>query len=186
MKFLVALVLSVALISSASAKVFTKCEFARKMFDSGFSKESLPDWVCLAIHESALNANVVGGPNTNGSFDCNSKCLKYFLIRNLKYLKIHFFIELVDDDITDDIACTKIIFARHGFTGKMKTQLATALIFETVACAQHSRGLSLDLSFFLFHFQLGTHGRASVRDLSNHIKSLNVSKFFIYPANQLF
>lgn len=99
MKFIAGLILSIALISSANAKIYTKCEFARVMFASGFTKESLPDWVCLAIHESALNSNVVGGPNTNGSFDwgifqindnywckvgyvgndcnmdCNSKCL---------------------------------------------------------------------------------------------------------------
>ncbi|XP_070490137.1 lysozyme c-1-like [Chironomus tepperi] len=119
MKFIIAIVLSVALINSASAKIYTKCEFARVMFDSGFTKESLPDWVCLAIHESALNSNVVGGPNTNGSFDWG-----IFQINDNYWCKVGYLgndcnmdcNKLVDEDLTDDIACTKIIFARHGFT----------------------------------------------------------------------
>lgn len=43
--------------------------------------------------------------------------IKLFLwMKNLN----KFFAELVDEDLTDDIACSKIVYARHGFTGKIK------------------------------------------------------------------
>lgn len=71
------------------------------------------------------------------------------------------FIELVDDDLTDDIACTKIIFARHGFTGE-----------------PYRRYLILQVLFIAIIFQRGMHGRASVRDHLMHIKSMNASKIF--------
>ena len=38
---------------------------------------------------------------------------KVLFVKNSKHN--FYFLELVDDNISDDIACTKIIFNRHGF-----------------------------------------------------------------------
>lgn len=70
MKFLVAItVMAMVLVSNSEAKKFTKCEFARAMSSAGFSKASLPNWVCLVKAESDFNSSVKGPRNSNGSYD---------------------------------------------------------------------------------------------------------------------
>lgn len=70
MKLLVVILISsVALISTTEGKVYSKCEFARLMSKAGFSRSSLPDWVCLVKFESNFNSKAKGGPNSNGSYD---------------------------------------------------------------------------------------------------------------------
>nr|XP_003216710.1 PREDICTED: lysozyme C, milk isozyme [Anolis carolinensis] len=99
------------------AKVYERCELARKLKNSRLdvsSGYSIADWVCLAYYESRFNSRAVGPPNRNGSRDygifqinsrwwcsngkgttangCRSSCSAF-----------------TDDDITNDIACAKRI-----------------------------------------------------------------------------
>lgn len=115
------------------------CEVAREMYDAGYTKESLPEWMCLVNGESAFNSSAIGGPNTNGSFDwglfqvndnfwctvegvgkdCNINCNgNFFSLPHPLPLKfsLSLLVDLVDDDIADDLECIAIIFARHGFS----------------------------------------------------------------------
>ncbi|XP_011282195.1 lysozyme C, milk isozyme [Felis catus] len=97
------------------AKIFPKCELARKLKAEGmdgFHGYSLANWVCMAEHESNFNTRAFNGKNDNGSSDygifqinskwwcknnsspsanaCNTMCSRF-----------------LDDNISDDIACAK-------------------------------------------------------------------------------
>lgn len=69
MKFFITIFIIAFTAITIEAKIYSKCEFARAMKNAGFSMASLPDWVCLAKHESNFNSNVVGPVNSNGSRD---------------------------------------------------------------------------------------------------------------------
>uniref|UniRef100_A0A182J560 lysozyme n=1 Tax=Anopheles atroparvus TaxID=41427 RepID=A0A182J560_ANOAO len=115
--FVVTIVL--AILSSAYGKIFTKCELANVLFNNGFPKSQIPDWICIAEHESAFNTKAINRQNDDGSVDygifqinsrywcsedstpgkeCNVTCE-----------------ELLDDDIRDSLACIKIIYNVHHF-----------------------------------------------------------------------
>lgn len=70
----------IAFVGTTYGRTYTKCELAREFyFVHGFSKESLPDWICLTEFESRFNTAAVNGPNTNNSYDyglfqVNNKC----------------------------------------------------------------------------------------------------------------
>ena len=111
MKFLVAItILALVIINNSEAKVFSKCEFARTMLNAGFSKASLPNWVCLVKAESNFNSRVKGPRNSNGSYDwgifqindkywcrvgskggdCNQNCNSKFNIRGRSLIMFNF------------------------------------------------------------------------------------------------
>ncbi|TRY63866.1 hypothetical protein TCAL_11589 [Tigriopus californicus] len=118
MKFLISLAV-LAIVGCAQAKVYSKCELATEMVNKhGFSRSSIGDWVCLVNYESSFNTRATND-NTNGSRDygifeindnywcdsnvgagndCNAVCSNF-----------------IDDNIADDCACAKKIYARHGF-----------------------------------------------------------------------
>ncbi|XP_027449220.1 lysozyme C, milk isozyme-like [Zalophus californianus] len=97
------------------AKVFSKCELARKLKTKGmdgYRGYSLANWVCMAQYESKFNTRAFNGRNTDGSKDygifqlnsrwwcknsnqpsanaCSKTCNKF-----------------LDDNIDDDITCAK-------------------------------------------------------------------------------
>ena len=67
--FLGLFLLGISLSVTVHGRGFSKCEVARQMFAAGYSKQSLPDWMCLINSESSFNSSVVGGPNSDGSYD---------------------------------------------------------------------------------------------------------------------
>ena len=74
MKILVQItVLLFALVCSTTAKVYTKCEFAKEMYDSGITKSQLSDWACIADHESDYDSAAKGGSSYYGIFQIGSK-----------------------------------------------------------------------------------------------------------------
>ncbi|XP_052872831.1 lysozyme c-1-like [Anopheles cruzii] len=109
--------LGLVLFGVAHGKTFTKCELARLMFNNGFPKSQLPDWMCLVQSESNFKSDATN-KNTNGSTDYG-----LFQINN-KYwcsssgaggdCKIACS-ALIDNDATDDLKCAKLIYNRQGF-----------------------------------------------------------------------
>ncbi|KNC32067.1 hypothetical protein FF38_09595 [Lucilia cuprina] len=69
MKFFIALLAALALFTPAFGKTFTRCSLAREMYALGVPKSELPQWTCIAEHESSYRTNVVGPTNYNGSND---------------------------------------------------------------------------------------------------------------------
>ncbi|XP_061393107.1 lysozyme 1-like [Musca vetustissima] len=69
MKFYAAVILLFALTSPGLAKIFNRCSLAREMFRLGVPKSELPQWTCIAKHESSFNTAAIGPANTDGSHD---------------------------------------------------------------------------------------------------------------------
>lgn len=70
MKIIAIFLLCYFTIKTSDGKVWEVCELARELHKNrGFSRDELPDWMCLIEHESSYNSKAVGGPNTDGSYD---------------------------------------------------------------------------------------------------------------------
>lgn len=137
MKILKTILILVITLNGIHAKVYSKCELAKKLKASGIAVNKLPDWMCLVKYESNYNSSLRGPKNKNGSYDwgifqvndkywckngskpgndCNIKCSSK-TFKNILIIteEIFFVIGLINDDISDDITCAKKIYARHGF-----------------------------------------------------------------------
>ncbi|CAG0918517.1 unnamed protein product [Notodromas monacha] len=128
-KILISALLTVYLGSIGSdGRVFERCELARTLRDNyGFGRENLGDYddlnlfvlgVCLAFYESSLDTSKRGGPNTDGSYDHGLFQINdgYWCYPPDQYADCNVACDnLRNDDITDDIACVRLIFQRHGF-----------------------------------------------------------------------
>ncbi|XP_058124699.1 lysozyme c-1-like [Anopheles ziemanni] len=118
MRFLFATVLAIAVgCVVVDGKTFTKCELAKVLSANGIAKAALPDWVCLVQHESAFSTSATN-KNKNGStdyglFQINNKywCDSSYGTNDCKIACS----SLLNDDITDDIKCAKLVHKRHGF-----------------------------------------------------------------------
>ncbi|XP_053674624.1 lysozyme c-1-like [Anopheles nili] len=116
---LFALGIFVAVLCTANAKMFGACELARVLFNNGFPKSQLADWICLVGRESRFDTSALNKKNADGSSDYG-----LFQINNRYWCKNSKFrandcnvdcTALLDDDITDDMRCIKLIHKRHGF-----------------------------------------------------------------------
>ena len=67
---------------TTNAKVYNECELARELAIRGFSKSSLPDWVCLIKSESNMNTRARNLLNKKGS-----EAFGLFMINNSDYCK---------------------------------------------------------------------------------------------------
>ena len=126
-------------LTTPETKVFGRCELARALrYNYGFPLDQLPTWVCIASYESLYDTsafNRVSGDH--GIFqisqlcwcsddkhpgkNCNAACSKFR-----------------DDDIADDVACVKKIFAENerlsgdGFDGWMTYQSCSDNVGEFI------------------------------------------------------
>ncbi|KAJ4448225.1 hypothetical protein ANN_10239 [Periplaneta americana] len=111
------LVALAAIVTPSTATVYSRCGLVQALRAQGFG--DLSNWVCLVESESSRNTAAKGGPNTDGSYDyglfqinsrywcgqggvggdCNLNCDS-----------------LLDDDISNDSTCAKLIFSRMGFS----------------------------------------------------------------------
>ncbi|XP_014239425.1 lysozyme-like [Cimex lectularius] len=110
-----AFLVSFLLLGSTLAKVFTPCELAEVLRETGkVPEEQISTWVCIARYESEFNSSAVGSQNGDGSNDhgifqisdkywcspegyaCNVSCE-----------------QLTDDDLTDDVKCARRIYRQH-------------------------------------------------------------------------
>ncbi|XP_037505804.2 lysozyme 2 [Rhipicephalus sanguineus] len=70
MLFHAALLAALVALPCSWAKVFEKCELARELlYVHGFPEDQIPQWVCIAEHESLFNSSAVGRMNWDGSAD---------------------------------------------------------------------------------------------------------------------
>uniref|UniRef100_A0A240PP26 Glycosyl hydrolases family 22 (GH22) domain-containing protein n=1 Tax=Anopheles atroparvus TaxID=41427 RepID=A0A240PP26_ANOAO len=120
MRSLFAIVFAIAVgCAVVDGKTFTKCELAKLLSENGISKASIPDWICLVQNESAFSTSATN-KNKNGStdyglFQINNKfwCDSSYGTNDCKIACS----SLINDDITDDIKCAKLVHKRHGFNG---------------------------------------------------------------------
>lgn len=107
------LVLVATVLGVSTAKIFEKCELAsllEKVY--GVSREDVKKWVCIAQYESSFDTSSVNDFNTNGSKDYGLFQLnnKYWCDdtygKNVCRMPCA---DLLDDDLTDDVACFKKI-----------------------------------------------------------------------------
>ncbi|XP_076140505.1 lysozyme C II-like [Alosa pseudoharengus] len=109
------------LVTVASAKVFERCELARKLKSAGMGG-SLSDWVCLAKWESDYNTQAINRHNTDGSTDYG-----IFQINNNYWCKDPNFKSkangcgiscsaLLSDNIQPSINCAKRIASEQGMS----------------------------------------------------------------------
>ncbi|KAL1434128.1 hypothetical protein MTO96_011779 [Rhipicephalus appendiculatus] len=120
MLFHAALLAALVALPCSWAKVFEKCELARELlYVHGFPEDQIPQWVCIAEHESLFNSSAVGHLNWDGSADHGLFQIndRYWCSppgpKNECYLNCS---DLEDDDITDDVECVRLIYKRHGFS----------------------------------------------------------------------
>uniref|UniRef100_A0A182WJD4 lysozyme n=1 Tax=Anopheles minimus TaxID=112268 RepID=A0A182WJD4_9DIPT len=100
-----------------NAKIYTKCELARQLTANGISRTYQGHWVCLAIAVSGLDTEKTTTlPNLSanyGIFQINSK---EWCRVGYKGGKCNMKCEdLVTDNITNAIKCSKIIQQQNGF-----------------------------------------------------------------------
>jgi lysozyme C len=97
------------------AKTFSRSELSTVLQQNGLS--SIDDWLCLVEHESSFTTSKTN-KNRNKSTDYGLFQINNgFWCKNGKAggdCKIDCS-NLLDDDITDDIKCAKLIHRRHGF-----------------------------------------------------------------------
>ncbi|XP_026318553.1 lysozyme-like [Hyposmocoma kahamanoa] len=101
------------------AKQFNRCELAIELVKYGFPLNELQDWVCLIEAESSRRTNAVHGPNEDGSYDyglfqINSRYWCNTGATPGKVCKLRCE-ELLTDDITKAVECTKTIYKLQGF-----------------------------------------------------------------------
>lgn len=98
----------------ATGKVYKACELAAKLHQSKVPPEQIPIWVCIAKHESRFRTSVMSpldkpsGTRSHGIFQINGYhwCDKPGRGCDCPCS------DLRDSDITDDIACSRLILRR--------------------------------------------------------------------------
>ncbi|KAF0291551.1 Lysozyme C [Amphibalanus amphitrite] len=111
-----------AVLSAGHAKVFGRCELARKLKALGISKYQIADWVCLAYHESRYNTAAVGRLNRDGSVDHGLFQISDIYWCDWKSNEPHRRYKNVcrkncnsfrDNNIADDLVCVRKIYMEH-------------------------------------------------------------------------
>uniref|UniRef100_A0A1A9WV20 Glycosyl hydrolases family 22 (GH22) domain-containing protein n=1 Tax=Glossina brevipalpis TaxID=37001 RepID=A0A1A9WV20_9MUSC len=111
---------SVALVV-VEARVFTRCELAREMFELGIEKSDLATWICIAHFESKLNTSAIGQLNGKWSnnfglfqvsdrYWCTSNPLRHSA--NMCHQVCQ---ELITDDINAAVECAQVVKKRQGW-----------------------------------------------------------------------
>ncbi|CAH1714221.1 unnamed protein product [Chironomus riparius] len=99
------------------AKIFTRCELAKELFNSGIPKTFISNWVCLIESESGADTSKVSElPNLSTSYGIFQINSKEWCRKSRKGGECGMRCEdFLTEDIKDDIKCAKVIYNRHGF-----------------------------------------------------------------------
>lgn len=107
------------LIMAVSGKIFDKCELARQLIRHGLPRDQIATWVCIAFKESSYNTEAINySTRCYGLFQISAEwwCSPPGKVCNMRCT------QLLNDDLSDDIRCVKIVFERtrrlsgNGFT----------------------------------------------------------------------
>lgn len=104
----------------AAAKVYDRCELANELLHRhGMSADEVPIWVCIARHESEFNTQAVGHVGEGGDHGIFQVSDIYWCSHSGRGKACGMSCsELLDDDISNDVACVKKIHREHqGLTG---------------------------------------------------------------------
>ncbi|KAG5671028.1 hypothetical protein PVAND_001246 [Polypedilum vanderplanki] len=119
MKLIIFITILIATFTFSEAKVFSKCEFVKTLYNAGVPRNELRDWACIAQYESNYNTAAINNYNTDGSkdfgiFQINSRYwCKIGSVGNDCNLNCN---SLLNDNISDDIKCARLIKSRQGFS----------------------------------------------------------------------
>lgn len=124
MRNLLSIIIVVSAVSSNTlAKIFEKCELAAALENKHkMPRDDVKSWVCIAQYESTFNTEAINQANWDGSkdyglFQLNNKywCGDDYGKNECKMACS----DLLDDDLTDDLACIKkIIKDTEAWKGK--------------------------------------------------------------------
>uniref|UniRef100_A0A646QDT3 lysozyme n=1 Tax=Hemiscolopendra marginata TaxID=943146 RepID=A0A646QDT3_9MYRI len=103
----------------AMSKSYSKCDFAKYLLRHDIPRNQIGDWVCLAEHESNLrtdarNTQNWDGSNDYGIFQLNSRYWCQGEVTQSNGCNIQCS-ALLDDNLSDDLACAKKIYNAMGF-----------------------------------------------------------------------
>ncbi|KAJ9592168.1 hypothetical protein L9F63_001284 [Diploptera punctata] len=118
MKSIFCIIAGLAAISYTNARIYDAESLTSDLRNFGVPEDQIPTFVCIAQHESSFNTGIVGNPNSDNSQDYG-----LFQINN------HFWCQngspgngcniscedLLNDDISDDVACARQILQQQGF-----------------------------------------------------------------------
>ncbi|XP_055839269.1 lysozyme-like [Episyrphus balteatus] len=116
--FIVCIIVGTNSLLFANGKQYMRCELCKELIQKyNFDKTFLSNWICMIEHESGRDTTKVSrkpnGSASYGIFQINSKgwCTigRKGGICNTKCE------DFLNDNITDDVACAKKIYAREGF-----------------------------------------------------------------------
>ncbi|KAL5286039.1 hypothetical protein ACFFRR_007617 [Megaselia abdita] len=97
-------------------KIFSRCQLAKELLKQQFSRQYLPNWVCLVEHESGRSTSKINQASTSvsyGLFQINSK---QWCRKGRKGGQCDMKCEdFTNNDITDDSKCAMRIFNTTGF-----------------------------------------------------------------------
>ncbi|XP_015785788.1 lysozyme C, tracheal isozyme [Tetranychus urticae] len=113
------IIVTLLLVNLSAGKIYDRCELANQLLSvHNFPESQLADWLCLIEGESSYNTGAISQPEYDGVrdyglFQINSR---YWCgpPNDINVCGINC-LQLVDDDITDDIACVRKIYQVHGF-----------------------------------------------------------------------
>ncbi|XP_055538288.1 lysozyme c-1-like [Wyeomyia smithii] len=109
--------LSTLFAATVEAKIFNKCDLAKELGKNGISRTFYGNWICLANAESGMNtAKVTKLPNLTASYGIFQINSKEWCREGRKGGKCNMKCEdFLDDNIADDIDCSKKIQMQYGF-----------------------------------------------------------------------
>uniref|UniRef100_A0A1I8MJ59 lysozyme n=1 Tax=Musca domestica TaxID=7370 RepID=A0A1I8MJ59_MUSDO len=99
-------------------KVYTRCSLAQELYSKHrFPLQDIATWVCIAEHQSSLDTRAVGRNNGDGSvnyglFQISDRYWCSDVAPQEKACKMACQ-KLMDDDLTDDVACVRTIYDEH-------------------------------------------------------------------------
>ncbi|KAF6201276.1 hypothetical protein GE061_005723 [Apolygus lucorum] len=117
------MVLLVCKIQVGDCKLYSQCELARELFyDHSLPGEQLSTWLCIAKYESTFNSSALG-PNGEdfGLFqisrrywcDPRNTTTKFPSQSRIPNVCKTPCSDFLNDDISDDVACIKMIYQEH-------------------------------------------------------------------------
>ncbi|XP_013117994.1 lysozyme 1-like [Stomoxys calcitrans] len=121
MKVFVVLLAALAMVAPAFGRTMNRCSLAQEMYAMGVPKSELPQWTCIAEHESSYRTHVIGPANWDGSNDygifqindlywCQPQSGKFSY--NECRLGCN---SLLTDDIRDSVNCARQVKNQQGW-----------------------------------------------------------------------